>query len=56
MDDSYVYFYQLEGSNYYLNRLKVNNNIDQAHEMIGVYNNADVPEVEEEEEDNEDEE
>ena len=50
LDDSYMYFYQQQGSNYYLNRLKVNNNIGDAHEMIGVYNSDDVPEVEEEEE------
>ena len=49
LDDNYLYFYQMEGSNYYLNRLKVNNNLGETEEMIGVYLEEDAPVVEEEE-------
>jgi len=49
-DENYLYFLNKTGSNYYLNRLKVNNNLDQKEEMFGVYLEADEPEVEEDEE------
>ena len=52
-DDAYIYFYKMEGSNYYLNRLKVNNNLDEKEEMIGVYESNDAPVVEEETEEEE---
>ena len=45
--DNHLYFYQLEGNNYYLNRLKVNNNFGETHEMFGKYLEEDIPEVEE---------
>lgn len=48
-DESYLYFFKKENSNYYLNRLKVNNNIDETEEMFGVYLAEDVPEVEDKE-------
>lgn len=50
LDDSFLYFYQMEGSNYYLNRLKINNNLEEVPEMIGVYDEEDAPVIEEEEE------
>ena len=49
-EQDYMYFYNKTGDNYYLNRIRVNNNIDEKEEMFGVYNKADVPEVEVEEE------
>lgn len=52
-DDAYMYFYKKEGDNYYLNRLKVNNNLDEKEEMIGVYEDDDAPVVEEETEEEE---
>lgn len=52
-DDSYIYFYQMEGSHYYLNRLKVKNNLDETEEMIGIYWEDDFPEIEKEEEEEE---
>jgi len=48
LDNSYLFFYQKEGNNYYLNRLKVNNNLGESQEMIGVYLDEDAPKVEEE--------
>lgn len=48
-EDSYMYFYNKIGENYYLNRIKINNNLGETEEMFGVYNSADVPEVEEDE-------
>lgn len=49
-DSAYMYFYKQEGSNYYLNRLKVNNNLGDVEEMTGVYLESDAPVVEESEE------
>ena len=46
-DDSYIYFYNMEGSHYYLFRLEVKNNLDEKEEMIGVYLEEDAPEIEE---------
>ena len=50
-DDDYVYFYNKIGNNYYLNRLKVNNNLGEAEEMFGVYESADAPVVDDDVED-----
>lgn len=52
-DNGFMYFFNKEGENYYLNRLKVNNNLGETEEMFGVYESADVPEVEEETEEEE---
>ena len=49
-DENMLYFYKLSGDDYYLNRIKVNYNVDEVEEMIGVYEEADAPVVEEEEE------
>jgi hypothetical protein len=54
-DNAYMYFFKKEGSNYYLNRLKVNNNLEESEEMFGVYKSNDVPEIEQPEEDVEEE-
>ena len=47
-DDNYIYFLNQEGSNMYLNRVKIQNNFEEEKEMFGVYLESDVPEVEEE--------
>lgn len=51
-DDNYIYFFNQEGSNIYLNRIKAQNNVNEEKEMFGVYNESDIPEekVETEEE------
>lgn len=49
-DDNYIYFFNQEGSNSYLNRIKAQNNVNEEKEMFGVYNESDIPEVEEVEE------
>ena len=52
-EENYLYFYKKSGDNYYLNRIKVNNNMGEAEEMFGAYLDADIPEVEEEVEEEE---
>ena len=54
VDDGYMYFYKKEGENYYLNRLKINNNLGETEEMIGEYLDADEPVVEDDDDDDED--
>ncbi len=57
-EENCLYFYQIAGkteTNYYLHRLKVNNNLEESEEMFGVYKSNDVPEVEQPEEDVEEE-
>lgn len=57
-EENCLYFYQIagkNGSNYYLHRLKVNNNLGESEEMFGVYDSDDEPEVEEPEEEVEEE-
>jgi len=49
-DENMLYFYKLSGDDYYLHRLKVNNNLGETEEMFGVYEAGDEPKVEEEEE------
>jgi hypothetical protein len=41
--------YRSTNSNYYLHRLKVNNNLGESEEMFGVYESDDEPEIEEDE-------
>ena len=48
-----LYFYQKTGENYYLNRIKVNNNLEETFEMFGEYLEGDIPVVEEEVEEEE---
>jgi len=50
LEDTYLYFYATVGSNEYLHRVKVVNNLDEEVEMVGVYLNDDVPEEENTEE------
>ena len=52
-DDNYIYFFNQEGSNVYLNRIKAQNNINEEKEMFGVYNESDIPEEEVETEEEE---
>ena len=47
-DDNYIYFFNQEGNNNYLNRIKAQNNVNEEKEMFGVYETADIPVVEEE--------
>ncbi len=47
-DESMMYFYKKVGENYYLHRIRINNNLGEAEEMFGVYLEEDAPEVEEE--------
>ena len=54
-DENMLYFYKKEGGNYYLNRIKVNNNYEETEEMVGVYLPDDIPEKEEVEEEIEEE-
>lgn len=49
-EENCLYFYKKSGNNFYLYRIKVNNNYDSKEEMIGVYQDGDIPVVEEEEE------
>ena len=52
-EENCLYFYKAAGkssSEYYLHRLKVNNNFEETEEMFGVYKADDEPEIEEEEE------
>lgn len=49
-EENQLYFYMLVGNDYYLHRIKVNNNLEETEEMFGVYDAEDVPQVEEEEE------
>ena len=46
IDGSYMYFYQTVGSNEYLHRIIIDNG-EQEAELIGVYLEADIPEVDE---------
>ena len=49
-EENCLYFYKVAGSSateYYLHRLKVNNNFGETEEMFGVYEKGDEPEVEE---------
>lgn len=50
IDESYLYFFNKTGNNFYLNRIKVINNIEEKEEMFGVYLGGDVPVQEEVEE------
>ena len=50
LDGQYLYFYQTVGSNKYLHRLLINNNINTEKELVGKYLEDDVPKVEESEE------
>ena len=54
-EENMLYFFKLSGDDYYLHRIKVNNNLDEAEEMFGVYESGDEPVVEEEEEETEEE-
>ena len=56
LDQDYLYFYQTVGSNSYLHRIRINNNLGETEEMIGVYLEDDIPEEEETDETNETEE
>ena len=49
-EQDYMYFLNKSGDNYYLNRIKINNNFDEKEEMFGVYSEGDAPEKEVEEE------
>ena len=49
-DENLLYFFKVSGDDYYLNRIKVNNNFGETEEMIGVYEDGDAPVIEEEEE------
>ena len=55
VDDGYMYFYQKQGENYYLHRIKINNNLGETEEMIGEYLEADEPVVEDDDDDDDDE-
>jgi hypothetical protein len=46
--ENYLYFINKANANYYLNRIKVNNNLEEKEEMFGVYLQSDIPVVEEE--------
>lgn len=54
-EENMLYFFKLSGDDYYLHRIKVNNNLDEVEEMFGVYESGDEPVVEEEEEETEEE-
>ena len=45
-----LYFYKKSGSNYYLHRIQIKNNLGETEEMVGVYLESDKPEIEEKEE------
>ena len=49
-EENMLYFFKLSGDDYYLHRIKVNNNLGDTEEMFGVYESGDEPVVEEEEE------
>ena len=55
-DENLLYFYKMSGNDYYLHKIKVNNNIEEKEQMIGVYDEEDIPEIEEEETEEEEEE
>jgi len=46
-DENYLYLLSKQGSNNYLTRVKVRQNIEASHEIVGVYETADIPAVEE---------
>lgn len=46
IDGSYLYFYQTVGSNEYLHRVIIDNGAQEA-ELVGVYLEADIPEIDE---------
>lgn len=46
LDQNYLYFYQTVGSNKYLHRIVVSNSMNQEQQFVGVYNQDDVPVVE----------
>lgn len=45
--ENMLYFLKLSGDDYYLHRIKVNNNLGETEEMFGVYEEFDVPSQEE---------
>lgn len=47
-DENYLYLLTKQGSNNYLTRVKVRQNTEDKFEVVGVYENADIPVVEEE--------
>ena len=49
LDEEYLYFFKKVGSNKYLFRVLVNNNIDSESELVGKYLEDDIPEETEEE-------
>ena len=49
LEENYVYFYKTVGSNPYLHRVKISNNFGEEAEMVGVYLEADTPEIEKDE-------
>ena len=46
-DENYLYLLSKQGSNNYLTRVKVRQNIEEKSEIVGVYESADIPAVEE---------
>ena len=46
-DENYLYLLSKQGSNNYLTRVKVRQNIEEKFEVVGVYENADIPAAEE---------
>lgn len=46
LDEDYLYFYQTVGSNSYLHRIRINNNLGETEEMVGIYLEDDIPEEE----------
>ncbi len=55
-DENMLYFYKMVGNDYYLHKIKVNQNHGETEQMFGVYDAEDVPEIEEEETEEEEEE
>ena len=53
LDEDYLYFYQTVGSNSYLHRIRINNNLGETEEMVGIYLEDDIPEEDEDTEETE---
>ena len=48
-DENYIYLLSKQGSNNYLTRVKVRQSTEEGFEVVGVYETADIPVVEEDE-------
>ena len=46
-DSNYFYLISKQGSNNYLTRVKIQQNLDASHEIVGVYESNDIPKIEE---------